>query len=73
MSEEKRSCPKCGGNEFYADQHLYANITTIVDGEGNWLRNQCNDVELVSLLECKTPDAISELCTTCEDEVAEDE
>ena len=68
MSEEKRACPKCGGNEFYAKQRCSGSITVVVDGDGNWLRNWCNDEYLVlDSLEYSKPEEIRELCTTCED------
>ena len=70
MSEEKKVCSTCGcgGKEFYATQRCSGSITVVVDGDGNWLRNWCNDEYLVlDSLEYRKPEEIRELCTTCED------
>ena len=36
-------CKKCGNNEFYATQVLYANV--IVDGESYFIRNEEDTLE----------------------------
>ena len=67
MSECKK-CPKCGGDEFYASQTCQGSVTVIVDGNGDWIRNWCeDDGYIVDGLNFDNPDNISELCVKCED------
>jgi hypothetical protein len=70
----KLKCLKCGNDwKFYGEQRVYGTVLVIVDGKGNFLRNDTDDGQLdTSSLDANNPVG-PWICALCESKNVEEQ